>query len=114
MNWSDRIRIFVVFLIGLIYAAFEIFEDLFNIALPFDEIMGLGVAAISYFLLIRTSQTSPWQAWLIAGLWIVANLFDWIAPDGTLWDEGVTLLVLIAVFTVLFWPLLKRLRVATN
>lgn len=114
MSWGDRFRIFVVFLTGLIYMAFEIFEDLFNISLPFDEVMGLGVAAISYVLLIRTADTKPWQAWFIAGLWVATNVLDWFATDGALLDEGFTAFVLIVVFCVLFWPILKRMRLATN
>lgn len=114
MSWGDRFRIFLVLLVGLIYMAFEIFEDLFNIILPFDEVFGFGVAAISYVLLIRTAGTKPWQAWLIAGLWAAANVFDWFAPDGALWDELVTALVLMVVFVVLFWPFLKRIRLASD
>ena len=114
MNWGDRLRLAAVLVIGWVYTIFEFLEDYINERIPFDDVFGLGVAVLSWFILIYSTSTAKWQAWTVVLLWIGVSVIDWISPEGSSNDEFATVLTIMAISAMLLWPILRRLRLASD
>jgi uncharacterized membrane protein len=112
MSWGDRLRLAAVLVIGWVYTIFEFLEDYINEQLPFDDVFGLGVAVLSWFILVYSTASAKWQAYLVSGLWIGVTVIDWMGLGGSSGDEFATVLTIMAISAILLWPILRRLRLA--
>jgi uncharacterized membrane protein len=110
MSWADRLRLAMVLVIGWVYTIFEFLEDYVNERVPFDDVFGLGVAVLSWFILVHTTAAAKWQAYLTVGLWIAVTVIDWFSKEGSMNDEFITMLTIITISAMLLWPILRRVR----